>query len=122
VRRRSDRDHFRPYIFKQLFYLFARDYNEKCPPGFQLGMAMALNLWRPDKDERESAFMIDKTLLKIRKEYNKAYDAFMCGKMTHEEWVRIERSLTKATSKIRSVLEMNEQRECIKRQAPLVLK
>jgi hypothetical protein len=62
--------------------------------------------------------MIDERLLRIRKEYNKAYDAFMSGKMTHEEWVRIERSLTKATSKIRSVLEMNELRVCIKRPAP----
>ncbi len=46
--------------------------------------------------------MIDERLLKIRKEYNAAYDSFISGKLTHEEWVRIERSLTKATSKIRS--------------------
>ena len=49
--------------------------------------------------------MIDERLLKIRKEYNAAYDSFMSENLTHEEWVRIERSLTKAASKMRSCFD-----------------
>ncbi len=44
--------------------------------------------------------MINERLLELRKEYNKAFDSFMDGTLKHEKWIKIERTLTKAKTKI----------------------